>query len=1051
MTDRIIHFSLHHRIAVLAGTILIVLGGIFCMKKMAIDVFPDLTAPTVVVMTDCHGMASEEVERLVTFPIETALNGATNVRRVRSGSNFGNSFVWVEFDWGMDVYRARQIVSEKLSTIGGLLPEGIMPQMAPQSSVMGEILFVGLTLKEQEAQNQQPATTLMDLRSIADWVIKPAILSTGGVSQVTVIGGDYKQYQVLADPHRMNSYGISMAELEQTVRSMSQNSEGSVIRDHGNEYALRGIGRTNDPEEMALTLIRDNITIGDVAQVTIAPAVKMGMASHNGKETVILSVSKQPSINTLEVTEKIEEKLKEVARTLPPDVEMDTRIFRQADFIEASVNNVGKALIEGAVLCIIILFLFLRSYRTTVISVVAIPLSLLATIIVLRLIGMEINTMTLGGMCIAIGSLVDDAIIDVENVYKRLKAYRPGPEERDGKALRMKYVGIIFNASKEIRSSIMNATLIVIVAFTPMFFLSGMEGRMLKPLGITYIIALAMSLIVAMTVTPLFCRQMLISKKVLPHYDSMGKTAENSGFIKENDASPAVPRWMKGYARSLQWALSHKRTVLGGTAAALILAVITLFTFGSSFLPAFNEGALTITAVTQPGTDLMETNRIGNLLEKKIHEVEEVKSTSRRTGRGELDEHSQTTNSSEIDVNFDESITGRSAEEITQDIREKMADVPGVACIIGQPLGHRIDHMLSGTRASIAIKLFGNDLNEMYMTGQKIKAAISGIEGCVDVNVDQQIETPQLQLRPNRIAMARYGITMEDFNRFVVMGYSGEKVGEIYEGQRAFDLIMRLDPQYTGSLDGVRSGLIDISGGKKVPIEEVCEIVSTSGPNNISRENVQRKLVIAANVSGRDVGSVVADIQSAINDDVVLPEGYHLEYGGQFESAQSATRTLVLATVLALLIIYMLLYAEFKSFSLSGIVMMGLPLALIGGVVGIATTSWVLSIPGIIGFITLFGIATRNGILLVSRFNQGECHDRRHIIEGAQDRVTPILMTALTSALALIPMIIDSDKAGNEIQSPMAIVVLGGLLTSTLLNLYVMPIIYELYIKQKKR
>lgn len=1043
------------------------------MKKMAIDVFPDLTAPTIVVMTDCHGMASEEVERLVTFPIETALNGATNVRRVRSGSNFGNSFVWVEFDWGMDVYRARQIVSEKLSTIGGLLPEGIMPQMAPQSSVMGEILFVGLTLKEQEAQNQQPktqcsstwsmrnqqpATTLMDLRSIADWVIKPAILSTGGVSQVTVIGGDYKQYQVLADPHRMNSYGISMAELEQAVRSMSQNSEGSVIRDHGNEYALRGIGRTNDPEEMALTLIRDNITIGDVAQVTIAPAVKMGMASHNGKETVILSVSKQPSINTLEVTEKIEEKLKEVARTLPPDVEMDTRIFRQADFIEASVNNVGKALIEGAVLCIIILFLFLRSYRTTVISVVAIPLSLLATIIVLRLIGMEINTMTLGGMCIAIGSLVDDAIIDVENVYKRLKAYRPSLEERDSKALRMKYVSIIFNASKEIRSSIMNATLIVIVAFTPMFFLSGMEGRMLKPLGTTYIIALAMSLIVAMTVTPLFCRQMLLSKKVLPHYDSMENTAENCGFNEENcgfneesDASSAAPRWMKGYAKSLQWALSHKRIVLGGTATAFILAMITLFTFGSSFLPAFNEGSLTITAVTQPGTDLMETNRIGNLLEKKIHEVEEVKSTSRRTGRGELDEHSQTTNSSEIDVNFDESITGRSAEEITQDIREKIADVPGVACIIGQPLGHRIDHMLSGTRASIAIKLFGNDLNEMYATGQKIKAAISGIEGCVDVNVDQQIETPQLQLQPNRIAMARYGITMEDFNRYVVMGYSGEKVGEIYEGQRAFDLILRLAPQYTGSLDGVRSGLIDIRGGKKVPIEEVCKIVSTSGPNNISRENVQRKLVIAANVSGRDVGSVVADIQSAISNDIVLPEGYHVEYGGQFESARSATRTLVMATVLALLIIYMLLYVEFKSLSLSGIVMMGLPLALIGGVIGIASTSWVLSIPGIIGFITLFGIATRNGILLVSRFNQGECHDRRHIIEGAQDRVTPILMTALTSALALIPMIIDSDKAGNEIQSPMAIVVLGGLLTSTLLNLYVMPIIYELYIKKNRR
>ena len=1080
MIDRIIYFSLHHRLAVMIGTILVVIGGFFAVQKMDVDVFPDLTAPTVVVMTDCHGMASEEVERLVTFPIETALNGATNVRRVRSGSNFGNSFVWAEFDWGMDVFRARQIVSEKMTTIAGSLPEGITPQLAPQSSVMGEILFVGLTLKDEKDTNSQlnnkttkqqnnKPTSLMDLRSIADWVIKPAILSTGGVSQVTVIGGDYKQYQVLADPLKMNAYGITMAELEETVRNMSQNSEGSVIRDHGNEYALRGIGRTNDPEELASSLIRDNVTIGDVAEVVIAPAVKMGKASHNGKETVILSVSKQPSINTLDVTEKIEEKLNDVRKTLPADVEMDTKIFRQADFIEASVDNVGESLIEGAVLCIIILFLFLRSYRTTIISVLAIPLSLLATLFVLWAIGMEINTMTLGGMCIAIGSLVDDAIIDVENVYKRLKAYKPAADETDRKALRMKYVDIIFHASKEIRSSIINATLIVIVAFTPMFFLSGMEGRMLKPLGITYIIALAMSLIVAMTVTPLFCRQMLISKKVLPHYKNMGKDAENSDSIDNKTDSDCSPKWMEAYARSLGYALTHPKIVLGATAAAFIIAVITLCTFGSSFLPAFNEGALTITAVTKPGTSLTETDRLGNLLEEKIREVKEVKSTSRRTGRGELDEHSQTTNSSEIDVNFDETASNRSAEEITQDIREKMAAVPGVATIVGQPLGHRIDHMLSGTRASIAIKLFGNDLNEMYMTGQKIKAAISGIEGCVDVNVDQQVETPQLQLRPNRTAMARYGITMEDFNRLVVMGYSGEKIGDIYEGQRSFDLVMRLAPQYTGSIEGVRSALIDTGDGKKVPLEEVCDIVSTLGPNSISRENVQRKLVIAANVSGRDVGSVVNEIQKTVNEQIVLPEGYHLEYGGQFESARSATRTLVAAIVLALLIIFMLLYVEFKNFALSGIVMLGLPLALIGGVIGIALSSWVLSIPSIIGFITLFGIATRNGILLVSRFNHDEdmipaelsdgktvrqsvlVHEREHIIEGAKDRVTPILMTALTSALALIPMIIASDKAGNEIQSPMAIVVLGGLLTSTLLNLYVMPIIYELYIQRKSK
>ncbi len=1035
MIDRIIYFSLHNRVAVLVGALLVILGGLFAVQKMDIDVFPDLTAPTVVVMTDCRGMASEEVERLVTFPIETALNGATNVRRVRSASNFGNSFVWAEFDWGMDVFRARQIVSEKMVTLAESLPEGITPQLAPQSSVMGEILFVGLRLStgNDTLRNDNHGTSMMDLRSLADWVIKPAILSTGGVSQVTVIGGDYKQYQVLADPLRMKAYGVTMDVLEQVVRTMSQNCEGGVIRDFGNEYALRGIGRTNDLEELRNTPIvnlnpNDNpnlnksvsIVLSDIADVVIAPAVKMGTASMDGQPAVILSVSKQPNINTLEVTRKIEENLNEIRKSLPEDVELNTHVFRQADFIEASVNNVGHSLIEGAILCIIILFLFLGSIRTTIISVLAIPLSLLATLIVLWALDMEINTMTLGGMCIAIGSLVDDAIIDVENVYKRL--------HNGGYSHNESYVDVIFNASKEIRSSIMNATLIVIVAFTPMFFLSGMEGRMLKPLGITYIIALAMSLIVAMTITPLLCRQLLVNKRGEDENNSYGERV-------------FVHRMKSVYEQSLRWVLDHPRGVLGSTIAMFVVSIFVLCTFGSSFLPAFNEGALTISAVCKPGVSLEESDHIGRLLEQRIHEVAEVTSTSRRTGRGELDEHSQTTNSCEIDVTFDGSETGRSAEEITQDIRHEMSHVPGVATIVGQPLGHRIDHMISGTRASIAIKLFGTDLNEMYATGMKIKQAIGEIDGLVDVNVDQQVETPQLHLRPNRLAMARYGISMESFNQLVIMGFSGEKIGDIYEGQRCYDLVLRLAPQYTGSIEGVRQALIDTGDGEKVPLQEVCEIVSTSGPNNISRENVQRKLVIAANVSGRDVVSVVEDIQRTIDAEIHLPEGYRLEYGGQFESSRSATRTLIVATLLALCIIYLLLYAEFKSFALSGIVMLGLPLALIGGVLAIALSSWVMSIPSIIGFITLFGIATRNGILLISRYRQGD------IIAGSIDRLNPILMTALTSALALIPMILASDKAGNEIQSPMAVVVLGGLISSTLLNLYVMPIIYEIYRK----
>lgn len=1026
MIDRIIHFSLYHRVAVLLGAVLVILGGLFAVQKMDIDVFPDLTAPTVVVMTDCHGMAAEETERLVTFPIETAMNGATNVRRVRSSSNFGYSYVWIEFDWGMDVFRARQIVSEKMVTLSESLPTGITPQLAPQSSVMGEILFIGLTLKDNVSgssslpEKSNSGTTMMELRSLADWVVKPAILSTGGVSQVTTIGGDYKQYQVLADPQLMQVYGVSMEELSAAVRSMSINSEGGVIRDFGNEYALRGIGRTNDLQELAQTPLRaeiSSLTIGDVAQIVTAPAVKMGTASLDGRSAIILSVSKQPNINTLQVTRRIETQLESVRRSLPEDVELHMNIFRQADFIEASVENVGHSLIEGAILCIIVLFLFLGSFRTTIISVVAIPLSLLGTLIVLWTMGMEINTMTLGGMCIAIGSLVDDAIIDVENVHKRLREHHLSGSFSSR-------IEVVFHASKEIRSSIMNATLIVIVAFTPMFFLSGMEGRMLKPLGITYIIALAMSLIVAMTITPLFCRQILTS----------------DGYLSRQEREQAfVVRMKEGYARSLHWAMAHQKFVMGGTLAMLVTAIAMMFCFGSSFLPAFNEGALTISAVCKPGVSLEESDLVGRLLEQRIHEVPEVINTSRRTGRGELDEHSQTTNSCEIDVNFDESVSGRSAEEITQDIRQRMALVPGVATIVGQPLGHRIDHMISGTRASIAIKLFGTDLNDMYMTGQRIKQAISEVKGLVDVNVEQQVETPQIHLRPNRLALARYGITMEQFNEMVTLGFSGEKIGEIYEGQRSYDLVLRLAPRYTGSIEGVRHALIDTGNGKKVPLESICDVISTVGPNSISRENVQRKLVIAANVSGRDVGSVVAEIQEIIDERISLPEGYHLEYGGQFESSRRAKRTLIIATMLALVIIYLLLYGEFRSFSLSGIVMLGLPLALIGGAVGIALSSWVLSIPGIIGFITLFGIATRNGILLISRYRQTD------VIQGSIDRLNPILMTALTSALALVPMVLSGDKAGNEIQSPMAIVVLGGLLTSTLLNLYVMPIIYENY------
>ena len=1027
MLNKIINYSLNNKLFVLLGAVLLIVGGLFTVQKMDVDVFPDLTAPTVAVMTDAHGMSAEEVERLVTFHIETSVNGATNVRRVRSASMQGYSFVWVEFDWGADIFKARQVVSEKMVTLGSVLPEGIVPVLAPQSSIMGEILFIGL---------KSDSTSQMELRTLAEWVVKPAILATGGVSQVTIIGGDYKQYQLLADPQKMDFLGVSMNELAQAGRSFSANSSGGVVRDFGNEYMIRGMARSNDLEELGNTHIKTvnnrPVVVSDVAEVVIGSAVKYGYASENAEPAVIIAVSKQPNINTLKVTENIEKNLGEIGKSLPRDVVMNTRIFRQADFIESSVRNVGSAMLEGALFVVVILFLFLASFRTTIISIVAIPLSLFGTVIVLHFLGMNINTMTLGGMTIAIGSLVDDAIIDVENVYKRLRQNHRKPREE-----RRPVFDIVLNASIEIRASILNATLIIMVAFIPLFFLTGMEGRMLKPLGVAFIVALFMSLIVAMTVTPLMCKLLLSNEK----------------YLDKNKAdSWLTVRLTSLYEKSLEWVLRNKKKVLYPTIGLFLVSVGLFFTMGRSFLPEFNEGALVITAVTKPGVSLEETNRLGNLMETELLKIPEVASTARRTGRGELDEHSQTSNSSEIDVQF--RLTKRSNEEFMKEVRNVLTAVPGMAVTVGQPLGHRIDHMLSGTRTNIAIKLFGTDLSDLFMLGNQIQHSIKGIDGLVDVSVEQQTETPQLQLRANRGMLSKYGISVEDFNRFVELAFAGEKLADIYEGQRSFELILRLNGNYTESIDRVRSALIDVGSGRKVPLEEIADIVSVGGPSSISRENVQRKIVVSANTSGRDLKSVVNDIRQNIEENVVLPEGYRIEYGGQFETAANATRTLLIASLLAVCVIFLLLYGEFKDLTLSAIVLLNLPLALIGGVLAVFFTSGVISIPSIIGFITLFGIATRNGILLISRYQHmqqdGEPLHQR-VLHGSTDRLNPILMTALTAALALVPLVFQGGKPGNEIQSPMAVVVLGGLLTSTILNIFIVPIVYETIEKKRKK
>ena len=1023
MLNRIIKFSLNNRLLVLLAVVLVTIGGIQSAKNIEVDVFPDLTMPTVVVLTDASNMAPEEVERLVTFPIETAVNGATNVRRVRSSSSQGFSFVWVEFDWGMDIYRARQVISEKMSLLSGQLPDGIVPMLAPQSSVMGEIMFVGM---------QADSTSMMDVRTIAEWVVKPAILATGGVSNVTIIGGDYKQYQVLADPVKMEMFGVSMAELESAVASMSVNTGAGVVRDYGNEYNLRGIGRTNDLNLLGSTLVKADgdtkVRVADVADVVTAPAVKQGYAAQNGESSVILSISKQPGINTLEVTSNIERNLVEISKSLPADVTLDTTIFRQADYIQSSVNNVGSSLLEGAICVVLVLLLFLTSLRSTIISLLAIPLSLLGTIIVLYALGMDINTMTLGGMCIAIGSLVDDAIIDVENVYKRLRENHRLPVEE-----RKSTLDIVFDASSEIRASIIHATLIIMVTFVPLFFLSGLEGRMLKPLGISYLIALVMSLIVAMTVTPLLCKLLLTGDKYLTR-------AEKKNWVDRS--------LLTKYGSSLSWVMKHARSFVTAIVLLFLFSLLLFGDMGRSFLPEFNEKALTISAVSRPGVSLEESNMLGAAIEKELLQIPEVTSTARRTGRGELDEHSQTSNGAEIDVNF--TLGERSKAEFLADVRARLATIPGVVTSVGQPLEHRIDHMVSGTQADLAIKIFGPDLSTLFKKGTEIKELLKAFPDVVDVNVEQQVETPQLQVRADREKLAYFGITMEEFNAFIESAFPGKKLGSVYEEERSFDLIIRLNKDYTESIEGVKRALIDTPKGK-VPIEDVASVVSVGGPGSISRENVQRKVVVSANIASGDVAGTVERVSEYLEEELALEEGYRLEYCGQFESAESASRTLWMTTMVAILVVFVLLYSEFKSTMLSLVVLLNLPLALIGGILATYFTSAVMSIPAIIGLITLFGIATRNGILLVSRYQhlraEGLSLDEA-VLHGSADRLTPILMTAFTSALALVPMILNGSASGNEIQSPMAVVVLGGLLSSTLLNIYIIPIVYRWVVRK---
>ena len=1019
MLSKLIAWSLRNRVLVVALAALLLATGAWTASRMPVDVFPDLTAPTVTVLTEAHGMAPEEVEALVTFPIETAVNGATGVRRVRSSTAQGISVVWVEFEWGTDIFRDRQIVSEKLQTIAGNLPGGVSPPvLAPVSSIMGEIMMIGLT------GTQSP----QDLRTVADWTLRRRLLAVPGVAQVIPIGGEVKQYQVLADPARMLAVGVTLAEVVEAARQSNANAPGGVYMDKGQEYVVRGIGRIEGVDDIALTVVKVRngvpILLGQVADVSIGAAPKYGDGSINAKPGVVLAVQKQPGANTLELTRLIEAELADIQRALPSGMLIHSELFRQSSFIQVSIENVLAALRGGAALVVVILFLFLWNVRATAISLLAIPLSLVVAIFAMKLLGISINTMTLGGMAIAIGALVDDAIIDVENVFRRLKENHHRPPE-----VRQPALTVVFEATREIQASIVNATLIIIVVFLPLFFLAGVEGRLLQPLGFAYVVSILASLAVALTVTPVLCLLLLPNSKAV-----------------QQERESALVIWLKRhYATTLERVLAYPKGVLAGAAGALLVTLLMARALGSSFLPEFNEGALTVSVVTVPGTSLEESDAIGRRVEEILLANPAVLNTDRRQGRAELDEHAQGVNAAELDVTLKPDIE---KEKLFAELRREFAAIPGTNVTIGQPIGHRIDHMLSGTRANIAVKIFGPDLYQLRQIGGRVHDAMVGVPGIADLQVEQQIDVPQLRIRGNRLALSRYGMTVGDLAEAIDVAFNGEVVSQVLEQGRSYDLVVRFPAALRTSAEAIAGVMLDTPVGQRALLSQLADVTVDRGPNTISRENVQRKIVVQANVSGRDLGGTVAEIRRQVAGRVELPQGYFVSYGGQFESQEAATRTIGALSVISLALIFLILFGEFRSARSATLIMVNLPLALIGGVLAVSLTSRIVSIASLVGFVTLFGIATRNGILLVAHYQRLLSEGlglREAIVRGSLERLSPILMTALAAGLALIPLAISGGKPGNELQTPMAIVILGGLLSATALNMVVLPALYWMF------
>lgn len=1022
MLDRIIRFSLDNRWLILFLSFMILATGVVALFRTEVDIFPDLNAPTVVVMTEAGGMAPEEVEQLVTFPVETALNGVAGVRRVRSASSTGFSVVWVEFGWNTSVKDARQLVSERLPSISSQLPKEVgIPTMGPSSSVLGEIMIIGLT-----SEKVSPG----ELRSIADREIRPRLLAISGVSSVAVIGGEVEEFAVNLNPGKMKFLGVTLNDVTESLTGFNSNASGGIIYDYDNEYLIKAQLTTADISELRKTPVASEsgkqVTLADIAEVKKAPKTpEIGKASLNSEAAVLITVTKQPGMGSISLTQRLIKELEEIEPTLPDGISVNTDIFRQSTFIRNSVTNLQVSLFEGALFVILVLFFFLLNIRTTVISAIAIPMSVIITLLIIDALGFSVNTMTLGGIAIAIGSLVDDAIVDVENVYRRLRINRSLPSSR-----RQNATDVVFEASREVRMPILNSSLIIIASFLPLFFLSGMEGRLLIPLGLSFIIALLASTVVALTLTPVLCVFLLGNK-------SNGKQLEKEPWL--------TVRLGKFYGKLLEKVLKKPSPVFIVTGGFLIFAAAVLPFLGRSFLPSFNEGSFTVNVSAVPGISLEMSDSIGRMAERLILEVPEVKLTGRKTGRAELDEHSLGSNVSEIEVpyNLDR---GRTRNEVAEDIRQRLLTIPGVNVEIGQPISHRIDAMLSGSESQIAVKIFGEDLDQLFSLGKEVASAMEEVEGIVDVNVEQQVPRPQIEIKPKRELLSKYGITLPEFGKFVEIALNGLPVSRVYAGSAPYDITLKIDPESRSTLESLLDIPIDSKSGP-VPLSSVAEIVSTSGPNTVNRENVARRIIVSANVSGRDLRGAVNDIKENIKEDVRFPKGYYVEYGGQFESEESASRTLMLTSIGAIFLIFFLLYAEFRDVRESLVILLNMPLALIGGVLILWITGSDLNIPAIIGFISLLGISTRNGMLLISHYNQ-LLHERTplrmRVMKGSIDRLNPILMTGLSSALALVPLAFRYDSPGNEIQAPMAIVILGGLISSTILNIFIVPAIYYL-------